>query len=88
MDVTIIRDVTSLGREIRRARRGKGWSQGDLARMAGTDPRQISRIETAAHEPKLSLLLTVIAALELDLGLVPRQGATSQTARPRPEDIF
>jgi HTH-type transcriptional regulator/antitoxin HipB len=88
MDASIFRNVKTLGHQLRQARKAKGWSQGDLARQAGTDPRQISRIETAAHEPKLSLLLAVVAALELDLGLVPRRGASPQAARPRPEDIF
>ncbi|WP_432257110.1 helix-turn-helix transcriptional regulator [Limimaricola sp. AA108-03] len=77
-----------MGQQLRQARKAKGWSQGDLAERAGTDPRQISRIETAAHEPKLSLLLAVVAALEMDLSLVPRQGASPQTARAKPEDIF
>ncbi|MBU2960230.1 helix-turn-helix domain-containing protein [Citreicella sp. C3M06] len=88
MDQIPFRDAVALGREIRRSRKARGWSQGDLARLSGTDPRQISRIETAAHEPKLSLLLAVVAALDLDLGLMPRRGAPGQTARPRPEDIF
>ncbi|WP_147115492.1 helix-turn-helix domain-containing protein [Tateyamaria sp. syn59] len=88
MEETIFREVKALGQQLRQARKAKGWSQGDLARRAGTDPRQISRIETAAHEPKLSLLLAVVAALEMDLSLVPRQGASPQTARPKPEDIF
>lgn len=88
MDATTFRDAKSLGHEIRRARKIKGWSQQDLARHAGTDARQVSRIETAAHEPKLSLLLVVIAALDLDLGLVPRRGASTKAARPKPEDIF
>ncbi|MBR9892584.1 helix-turn-helix transcriptional regulator [bacterium] len=82
------RDASSLGHAVRRLRKERGWSQADLARLAGTDARQVSRIETAAHEPKLSLLLAVIAALELDLALLPRQGASPETARPRPEDIF
>ena len=85
MDATTFRDATALGYAIRRLRKAKGWSQADLA---GTDARQVSRIETAAHEPKLSLLLAVIAALDLDLALLPRQGASPETARPRPEDIF
>ena len=88
MDASIFRDVKALGQQLRQVRKAKGWSQGDLAERAGTDPRQISRIETAAHEPKLSLLLAVVAALELDLGLVPRRGASPQTARAKPEDIF
>lgn len=88
MDPTTFRDAVSLGHAIRRIRKDKGWSQADLGRRAGTDARQISRIETAAHEPKLSLLLAVIAALGLDLGLLPRRGASAETARPRPEDIF
>ena len=88
MDAITFRDATALGHAIRRLRKEKGWSQADLARLAGTDARQVSRIETAAHEPKLSLLLAVIAALDLDLALLPRQGASPETARPRPEDIF
>ena len=61
MDAITFRDATALGHAIRRLRKAKGWSQADLARLAGTDARQVSRIETAAHEPKLSLLLAVIA---------------------------
>ncbi len=88
MSISPFRDASHLGHAIRDARKARGWSQGDLARLAGTDPRQISRIETAAHEPTLSLLLRVVSALELDLALVPRAGAHPETARPRPEDIF
>lgn len=88
MDMITFRDVQSLGRDIRRARKAKNWTQTDLARLSGSDPRQISRIETAAHEPKLSLLLSVIAALGLDLAIVPRQGSSPETARAKPEDIF
>jgi len=88
MHAITFRNAKSLGHEIRSARKLKGWSQDDLARLAGTDARQISRIETAAHEPKLSLLLAVIAALDLDLGLLPRLGASPRAARPKPEDIF
>ena len=88
MDATVFRDVKALGQQLRQTRKAKGWSQSDLAERAGTDPRQISRIETAAHEPQLSLLLAVVAALEMVLGLVPRRGASSQTAQPKPENIF
>ncbi len=88
MEMPPFRDAESLGQQIRRHRKTRGWSQQKLAQHAGTDARQISRIETAAHEPKLSLLLTVIAALDLDLALVPRAGKAPQAARPNIEDIF
>ena len=84
----MFRDTEGLGRQVRRLRKKKGWSQQELAQHAGTDARQISRIETAAHEPKLSLLFSVIAALEMDFALVPRRGKAPGTERPRIEDIF
>lgn len=88
MDMPPIRDAESLGQQIRRQRKALGWSQKQLADHASTDARQISRIETAAHEPKLSLLLTVIAALDLDLGLIPRAGKSPEATRSNIEDIF
>lgn len=51
--------------------------------MSGVDAKQISRIETAAHEAKITTILRVAAALGLDLAVTDRAGASS-----RVEDIF
>ncbi|WP_172329475.1 helix-turn-helix transcriptional regulator [Mangrovicoccus sp. HB161399] len=85
MTATTLRDPAELGHALRRQRRLLGLTQHQLAARAGVDPKQISRIETAAHEPKLSTLLAVVAALELDLAIQPRGGGSSA---PGIEDIF
>ncbi len=88
MSETIIRSSKELGTQIKAARQLAGLSQSDLADISGCDQRQISRIETASHESNLTLLLQVIAALDLDLAIVERHGGKRQPRQNRPEDIF
>ncbi len=77
------RDLKELGGLVRRHRNRCGLSQQELASLSGVDAKQISRIETAAHEAKITTLLRVTAALGLDLALTSRSGPAS-----RVEDIF
>ncbi|MBL3571670.1 hypothetical protein BV509_11315 [Rhodovulum sulfidophilum] len=77
------RDLKELGSLVRRHRDLHGLSQQELASMSGVDAKQISRIETAAHEAKITTILRVAAALGLDLAVTDRAGASS-----RVEDIF
>ena len=77
------RDLKALGSLLRRHREQRGLSQQELASMSGVDAKQISRIETAAHEAKVTTLLRVTAALGLDLAVAGRAGPSS-----RVEDIF
>lgn len=88
MTASIFRDIQGLGQQVRRHRKALGLSQTDLAARAGLQPRAISRIETAAHEAQVSTLLTVAAALGMDLAFVPRGGVSEGGDTPRIEDIF
>ena len=62
----------TLFEELRAARLASGLSQGALAGRLGLHQRQISDLERAAMDPRLSTLQDVARGLELDLMLVPR----------------
>lgn len=82
-NVEQFRDLKALGSLLRSHRERRGLSQQALASMSGVDAKQISRIETAAHEAKITTILRVAAALGLDLAVTGRSGSSS-----RVEDIF
>lgn len=79
----IVRLPTQLGSVIQTHRLGKGMTQTTLAKLSGTQQKTISAIENGSEGTRLDTLLSVIAILDLDLQIVPRQqGSTSI------EDIF
>lgn len=49
------------------SRHKQGWSQGELAKRAGTRQPVISRLESGESNPTLELLQRVATALELKL---------------------
>jgi transcriptional regulator with XRE-family HTH domain len=57
---------------LRQARLDQQLSQSELAGKVDLHQRQISDLERAAADPRLSTLLNVARALELELVLVPR----------------
>ena len=61
-----------LRRQIRGARRERGWSQSELGRRAGLAQRHVSAIETGRIAPRCDTLLDVVRVLDLDLVIVPR----------------
>ena len=62
----------NIRREIRRARKARGWSQLELGRRAGLSQRHVSGIETGGIAPRYDTLIEVLRVLERDLVLVPR----------------
>ena len=62
----------SLSEVLRDARQRKQLSQQDLARKLGLRQRQISDLERAASDSRLSTIQNVARALDLELMLVPR----------------
>ena len=66
----LVERITSALRE---ARRTKGLSQRQLAERVGITQAQISRIEKALVDPRLSTIVELGRSLELELMLVPRQ---------------
>lgn len=60
-------------RQIRVARQAAGLSQRGLSSKAGVTQSQVSQLESGAHEPRLSKLIDLARALDLELVLVPRK---------------
>lgn len=59
-------------REIRNARRERGWSQLELGRRAGLAQRHVSGLETGRIVPRYDTLLDVLRVLDRDLVVTPR----------------
>ena len=57
---------------IKRERRGRRWSQATLARLAGIGLPHMSNLENKKADPRLTTLLDVARALDLELMLVPK----------------
>jgi transcriptional regulator with XRE-family HTH domain len=56
----------SLAAKVRELRQARGYSQKDLAAACDMARSVIARIERGQHEPRVSTLLTLSAALEVD----------------------
>ena len=64
-----------LARQFRERRHALGLTQADVARRAGIQQIQVSRFERGG-DMRLSTLLRLVGALELELLAVPRGAAT------------
>ena len=62
---------------LKTARERKGLSQRALAEKAGVLQTQISRIENGATDFRLSTLVAIARALDLELALVPRKAISA-----------
>ena len=66
-------DITiALADVLREARLNRELSQAELARKLGLRQRQISDLERATSDPRLSTVQNVARALDLELTLIPR----------------
>lgn len=68
----LIRRPVDAGHALRAARRARGLTQRALAEKSGVWQETISRIEGGAPGTRLDTLLTLCAALEIDLWQTPR----------------
>jgi transcriptional regulator with XRE-family HTH domain len=85
-----------LGKSIRRMRRDKGWTQGDLAERAGIKIKHVSKPKQDGTDPNLSTLYKLMHAfscspdpLLLELNRVSTDATRKQTlerATTLPED--
>lgn len=80
----IVRSPVQLGTLIRRARRNRGWTQSELADLAGLRQELISRIEVGHEGTKLSSIHALFAALDLELVVEERNARQNSDI----EDIF
>ena len=67
---------TNLGYLLKDARKSRGFTQGEAARVVGLDQTAISRIETGRHVLRLDTLFKLLAALDYEVLLQPRQHDT------------
>lgn len=65
--------IEDIGRVLKEARKRKGLSQRALSEQSGVRQYQISKIENGAVDLRISSLIELARALDLDLKLVPRK---------------
>lgn len=69
----IIRSNMDLGVAIRRARKNMDSRQVDVAQKASVRQALVSDLENGATTAKLDTVIRVLAALDMDLSIVPRR---------------
>lgn len=79
----IVRLPRQLGAQIHSARIAQNLSQKELASRVGLRQKTISAIENGSEGTKLDTLLSVIAALNLDMQIIERTNDTKKI-----EDVF
>jgi HTH-type transcriptional regulator/antitoxin HipB len=80
----LARTPKQIGNLVQRARKQRGWTQTQLGDKAGLRQETISLIETGNPAAKLQTILAVLAALDLELRIVPRSKGSAADI----EDIF
>jgi len=80
---SLISDTASLADVLRAARLSRQLSQAELAAKLGLRQRQISDLERATNDPRLSTLHNVARALDLELILIPRHLISAVNALQR-----
>jgi transcriptional regulator with XRE-family HTH domain len=80
----LIEDITQT---LKAARRAKALSQRDLSTRSGLTQANISKIENAAVDIKLSSLIELARALDLEITLVPRQAISAVRSLSRLKSV-
>ena len=68
----LARSAKQIGNEIRRQRKRLGMTQGALGEKVGLRQATISQIESGQPGTKLDTILSVLAALDMELRIAPR----------------
>jgi len=71
----IIRNNNDLGEAIRRARKKLDLRQVDVAQKASVRQALVSDLENGTTTAKLNTVIRVLAALDMDLSIIPRRKA-------------
>ncbi|WP_319772187.1 helix-turn-helix domain-containing protein [Breoghania sp.] len=80
----LARTPQQIGSIIQRARKKRGWTQSQLAERCGLRQATLSLIEAGEKTAKLSSLLSILAALDLELRIGDRSTSGAQDI----EDLF
>ena len=71
----VIRNNKDLGEAIRLARKNQDLRQVDVAQKASVRQALVSDLENGATTAKLDTVIRVLAALDMDLSVIPRRKA-------------
>ncbi len=80
--------LEDIGNKLKAARTRKGLSQRELAAKTGLLQAQISKIENGASDLRLSSLIALSRALDLELELIPRKALPAVEALVRDAESF
>lgn len=80
----LARSATQIGNIVKRRRQAAGLTQKELADRLGLRQATVSSVEAGAGGTKLSTLLDMLSALDLELTVASR----SESATTALEDIF
>ncbi|MBW2940810.1 helix-turn-helix domain-containing protein [Zhongshania aquimaris] len=69
--------VIDISKSLKRAREAKGLSQRTLADLSGVPQSHISKIESGGVDLRISSLVEIALALDMELKLVPRKGLSA-----------
>lgn len=78
--------IEHVAKTLKEARERKGLSQRELSARSGVRQYQISKFENGALDLRLSSLIELARALELELSLVPRKSLSAVNALIRGSD--
>lgn len=84
MKASIVRTSSQLGAVLRERRRELGLTQGAVGARINARQATVSNVESGAADARLSTLTDLLAALNLELVIRPRDAAE----RPPLEDLF
>lgn len=60
-------DFRPIGREIKRKRESKGWTQDYLAQLVDRTPRSIMYIENRGQHPSLNIFFKIVTLLDISV---------------------
>lgn len=78
-----VRSAQQLGAELRRRRLALGLTQAELGARVNARQATVSTLESGTSDIRLSTLMDVLAALDLQLTLQPRAAGT-----PKMDELF
>ena len=73
--------MSTLGKEIKKARIEQGWKQKDLQARTGLSQKYLSQIENDAVDPRVSVLKKIARALQVSADGLLGLNASEQTIR-------
>lgn len=80
----MVRSAKALGAALRRRRNGTSVTQMELAHRAGLQQRTVSMVETGVEGVRLSSIMAILRALDLELVVQPRSKGSHNDI----EDMF